>query len=41
MDLRTPLREVTRTEGLEEEEVNERRRREPVVRGRKVFVRWR
>jgi len=37
MDLRTLLREVTRREGLEEEEVKGRSRREPVVRGRKVF----
>jgi len=37
MDLRTLLKEVTRREGLKEEEVKGRSRREPVVRGRKVF----
>jgi REP element-mobilizing transposase RayT len=37
MDLKTLLQEVTRREGLEEGEVKGRSRREPVVRGRKVF----
>ena len=37
MDLKTLLKEVAKREGLEEEEVKGRSRREAVVRGRKVF----
>jgi REP element-mobilizing transposase RayT len=37
MDLKTLLKEVVKTEGLEEAEVRGRSRQEPVVRGRKVF----
>jgi chromosomal replication initiation ATPase DnaA len=37
MDLNTLLQEVTRREGLGEEEMKGRSRRERVVRGRKIF----
>ena len=37
MDLKTLLKEVAKREGLGEKEVMGRSRREPVVRGRKVF----
>jgi chromosomal replication initiation ATPase DnaA len=37
MDLKKLLKEVVKRQGLEEEEVRGRSRREPVVRGRKVF----
>ena len=37
MDLKTLLKEVVKREGLEEAEIRGRSRREPVVRGRKVF----
>ena len=37
MDLKTLLKEVAKREGLEEEGIRGRNRREPVVRGRKIF----